>query len=227
MGCQAAEPERRVTAKTGISGFRLIRPVARKTGCRVRLLKKRGLPFVFSKYRRRKAFLQELFCFFILLNVLASFVWCIEITGNEKLDRVFLENALAANGIRTGVLKYRIDTRRAVDRMMLDVGRLSWISISNKGNEGKGRGKEREDLPEIVPRNITMRYRGAEGRHHQAGNRKGRYRDSIGRRYGEKGPGAHIRTCPVKGGGAAQARTRDRGPSWQGHEYEGESTGRT
>ena len=51
--------------------------------------------------------------------------WCIEITGNEKLDRVFLENALAANGIRTGVLKYRIDTRRAVDRMMLDVGRLS------------------------------------------------------------------------------------------------------
>ena len=148
------QAERRVTAKTGISGFRLIRPVARKTGCRVRLLKKRGLPFVFSKYRRRKAFFAGAVLFFILLNVLASFVWCIEITGNEKLDRVFLENALAANGIRTGVLKYRIDTRRAVDRMMLDVGRLSWISISIRGTKVKVEVREREDLPEIVPRHI-------------------------------------------------------------------------
>lgn len=146
--------ERRVTAKVGIGGFRLIRPVARKTGCRVRLLKKRGLPFVFSKYRRRKAFFAGAVLFFVLINVLASFVWSIEITGNEKLDTVFLENALAANGIKTGALKYRIDTRRAVDRMMLEIGRLSWISINIKGTKVKVQVRERKDIPEIVPRHI-------------------------------------------------------------------------
>lgn len=146
--------ERRVTAKVGIGGFRLIRPVARKTGCRVGLLKKRGLPFVFSKYRRRKAFFAGAVLFFVLINVLASFVWSIEITGNEKLDTVFLENALAANGIKTGALKYRIDTRRAVDRMMLEIGRLSWISINIKGTKVKVQVRERKDIPEIVPRHI-------------------------------------------------------------------------
>jgi len=148
------QSERRVTARMSISGFRLIRPVARKTGCRVRLLRKRGLPFVFSKYRRRKAFFAGAVLFFILINVLASFVWSIEITGNEKLDTVFLENALAANGIRTGALKYRIDTRRAVERMMLEIGRLSWISISIKGTKVKVEVRERGDIPEIVPRHI-------------------------------------------------------------------------
>ncbi|HPV01559.1 MAG TPA: sporulation protein YqfD [Clostridiales bacterium] len=148
------QSERRVTARMSISGFRLIRPVARKTGCRVRLLRKRGLPFVFSKYRRRKAFFAGAVLFFILINVLASFVWSIEITGNEKLDTVFLENALAANGIRTGALKYRIDTRRAVERMMLEIGRLSWISISIKGTKVKVQVRERGDIPEIVPRHI-------------------------------------------------------------------------
>ena len=92
--------------------------------------------------------------FFVLINVLASFVWSIEITGNEKLDTVFLENALAANGIKTGALKYRIDTRRAVDRMMLEIGRLSWISINIKGTKVKVQVRERKDIPEIVPRHI-------------------------------------------------------------------------
>jgi similar to stage IV sporulation protein len=146
--------ERRITAKMSINGFRLIRPVARKTGCRVRLLKKRGLPFVFSKYRRRKAFFAGAVLFFILLNLMASFIWSIEITGNEKLDTAFIENALADNGIKTGTLKYRIDTRSVVDRMMLEIGRLSWISIDIRGTKARVRIREREDIPEIVPRHI-------------------------------------------------------------------------
>jgi similar to stage IV sporulation protein len=148
------QKERRVTARMSISGFRLIRPVARKTGCKVRLLKKTGLPFVFNKYRRRKAFFAGAVLFFILLNVLASFVWSIEITGNERLDTAFLENALAENGIRTGAFKYRIDTRGAVDRMMLEIDRISWISISIKGTKVRVQIREREDIPEIVPRHI-------------------------------------------------------------------------
>ena len=148
------QKERRVTARMSISGFRLIRPVARKTGCKVRLLKKTGLPFVFNKYRRRKAFFAGAVLFFILLNVLASFVWSIEITGNERLDTAFLENALAENGIRTGAFKYRIDTRGAVDRMMLEIDRISWISISIKGTKARVQIREREDIPEIVPRHI-------------------------------------------------------------------------
>ncbi len=148
------QKEHRVTARMSISGFRLIRPVARKTGCRVRLLKKTGLPFVFNKYRRRKAFFAGAVLFFILLNVLASFIWSIEISGNERLETAFIEDVLAGNGIKPGRLKYGIDTRATVDRMMLEIGRISWISINIRGTKVKVQIREREDIPEIVPRHI-------------------------------------------------------------------------
>jgi similar to stage IV sporulation protein len=137
-----------------VKGFRLIRPVARKTGCRVRLLKKTGLPFVLNKYRRRKAFYAGAVLFLILVNVLSAFIWSIEISGNEELEQAFIEEALAENGIRTGVLKYRIDTDKAVTGMMLRIDKLAWISINIRGTKVRVDLRERIDVPEVVPRDI-------------------------------------------------------------------------
>ncbi len=137
-----------------VKGFKLIRPVARKSGCRVRLLKKTGLPFVFNRYRRRKAFFAGAVLFILLINFLASFIWSVEITGNNELGTEFIEDALERNGIRTGVLKYHIDTDSAVDSMMLEIDRLSWISINIRGTKVKVDVRERREMPEIVPRHI-------------------------------------------------------------------------
>jgi similar to stage IV sporulation protein len=137
-----------------VKGFRVIRPVAKKSGCRVRLLKKTGLPFVLNKYRRRKAFFAGAVLFLILINILASFVWSIEISGNSELEQALIEEALAESGIRTGVFKYRIDTDRAVTGMMLRMDKLAWISIDIRGTKVRVDLRERIDVPEIVPRDI-------------------------------------------------------------------------
>ena len=137
-----------------VKGFRHIRPVAKKAGCRVRLLKKTGLPFVLNKYRRRKAFFAGAVLFLILINFFASFVWSVEITGNRELDQDLIEEALAENGIRTGVFKYRIDTDRAVTGMMLRLEKLAWISIDIRGTKVRVDIRERIDVPEIIPRDI-------------------------------------------------------------------------
>ncbi|NLK86374.1 MAG: sporulation protein YqfD [Clostridiaceae bacterium] len=142
------------TMRMSVKGFRLIRPVARKTGCKVRLLKKTGLPFVFNKYRRRRAFFAGALLFLILINFLASFIWSVEISGNKELEQSVMEEALAENGIRTGVFKYRIDTDRAVTGMMLRLEKLAWISINIKGTKVKVDIRERKNMPEIVPRDI-------------------------------------------------------------------------
>ena len=146
--------ERLVTMRTTIKGFKLIRPVARKSGCKVRLLKKTGLPFIFNRYRRRKAFFAGAVLFIILLNLLASFVWSIEISGNNELQTEFIEKALDRHGIRTGAFKYRIDTDSAVDKMMMEIGKLAWISIELRGTKVKVEVRERRDPPQIVPKHI-------------------------------------------------------------------------
>jgi len=148
------QSKRLVTMRMTIKGFRLVRPAARKSGCRVRLLKKTGMPFVFNRYRRRKAFFAGAVLFILLINLLASFIWSIEIVGNNELETSFIEGMLESNGIRTGALKYGINTDRAVERMMLEIDKLSWISIYIRGTKVKVELRERRDIPEIVPRHV-------------------------------------------------------------------------
>lgn len=142
------------TMRMSVKSFKLIRPVAKKAKCRVRLLKKVGLPFLFNKYRRRKAFFAGAALFIALLFILSSFVWSIEIAGNKKLQSTELERALARNGVKTGMLKYKIDTDKAVTNMMLDVEELGWISIVVKGTKVKVDVRERSEMPIVVPRHI-------------------------------------------------------------------------
>lgn len=148
------QKEQLVTMKLSINGFKLLRPIARKTKCRVRLLKKIGLPFIFNRYRRRKAFFAGAILFVVLIYAMTSFIWSVEITGNKELQTSQLENVLAQHGIRAGVLKYRINTDSAVTGMLLDMKDISWISIVVRGTKVKIELRERIMVPEIVPKNV-------------------------------------------------------------------------
>jgi similar to stage IV sporulation protein len=141
-----------LTLKVSIKGFKLLRPVARKSRCRVRILKKKGLPFVLNRYRRRKAFVAGAALFIILTYILTSFVWAIELTGNKELDSRFILEKLENFGIKPGVLKYKIDTDKAVNNMIMEIDRLAWISISLKGTKVKVDLAERELPPKLIPK---------------------------------------------------------------------------
>jgi len=56
----------KMTLKVSIRGFKMLKPVAKKTGCRVKILEKRGLPFLLNRYRTGKLFYlvpQYLLCY--------------------------------------------------------------------------------------------------------------------------------------------------------------------
>jgi similar to stage IV sporulation protein len=139
-----------VTMRVSVKGFKLLRPVARKTKCRVRIVKKRGLPFLSNRYRKRKAFFAGAFLFILLMYIMTSFIWSVEITGNKELESGYVEKALAENGIRPGVLKYGIDTKKAVAGLMTDIRELAWVSIDVRGTKVKVQLKERKPLPQMV-----------------------------------------------------------------------------
>jgi len=145
------QSDRTLTMRMDIKGFRLIRPIARKAKCRVRLLKKTGMPFVLNRYRRRKAFFAGALLFIALIYVLSSFIWNVEITGNKKLETAQLEEMLARNGIKTGILKFGVDTDNVVSKIMLDAEDISWISITIHGTKAKVQVRERIPVPEIIP----------------------------------------------------------------------------
>jgi similar to stage IV sporulation protein len=138
----------------GIKDFKKIRPVAKKSKCKVRLLNKVGLPFIINKYRKRKLFFAGAFIFLALIIFLSSFIWNIEITGNDKIEASRLESELAQMGIKIGAFKFSINTDDAVNRIMLDSDDISWISIFIKGTKVCVELRERIPVPEIIPDDI-------------------------------------------------------------------------
>lgn len=140
-----------MSLKVSIRGFKMLRPVAKKTNCRVRIVKKRGLPFIFNKYKGRKFFVSGAVIFILLVYTLTSFIWVVEITGNKKLDTQYIMDKLASFGVKPGVLKYKVNTDKVVNDMMLDMGELGWISVLVKGTKVKVQIVERKTPPELVP----------------------------------------------------------------------------
>ncbi len=139
--------------RVSINGFKLLRPIAKKTKCRVRIVAKRGLPFILNKYRKRKTFIAGALIFLALLYTMTSFIWSIDITGNETLDNQLILDTLKENGIAAGTLKFGLDTRKAVSDIMLDMKELSWISLELKGTRLKVEIRERDPVPTVIPQN--------------------------------------------------------------------------
>lgn len=65
-----------------ISGFRRLKPIIRKTGTKVTIVRKSGLPFYLYQYRKRKLFFVGVFCCVFLIFGMSRYIWNIDITGN-------------------------------------------------------------------------------------------------------------------------------------------------
>lgn len=139
-----------MSMKISIKGFRMLRPVAKKTGCRVRIMGKRGFPFVLYRYKRRKTFIAGAMLFVFLFYFMSSFVWSIEVDGNEKLATETIMDRVYQLGVKPGVLKYRINPHDVASQLMFDINELSWVSVVIKGTKLKIEVSEGVEKPKLV-----------------------------------------------------------------------------
>lgn len=140
--------------KVSIPGFKMLRPVAGKTKCKVRIVKKKGMPFIINRYKRRKAFLIGGAAFFGIIYFLTSFIWAIEISGNEKIDTGLLLQRLDAMGVKLGTVKFGINTKKIASDLMIDIKELAWIGVTVKGTKLKVEVAERRQPPELIAKNV-------------------------------------------------------------------------
>ncbi len=145
------ESPKEATACVSIPGFFRMREASRKTGTRVRILRKRGLPLFLHRHRRRRAFWAGFLLFALIITLLSSFIWSIEIDGTEKIDKNIIRNALSSCGLDTGVIKYTIKASDIKEEMLKIMPELSWVWVEVKGTRAFVHVREKTPAPEIVP----------------------------------------------------------------------------
>jgi len=144
----------KMRVKISVRAFRRIRPIALRTKSRVRIYRRRGLPFVVHKYRRRRGILIGLCLFMAMMFYFSSFVSGVEITGVEHLDTQVIEEHLAEFGVGTGRWLRNIDEHVVQNQMMSAIPELAWIGINIQGSKIFVEVQERNIIPERIPEDV-------------------------------------------------------------------------
>ncbi len=143
-----------VQAKIGVADFDKALEIGKNHGCSIKAKRKRGIPFLIERYKKRKIFFILLLIVFILIIVLSKFIWNIEITGCEKVNGEEIINLAKENGLKVGKVKAEINTDDIVNKIRMERDDLAWIGIELKGTNAIIKVVEAEGKPDIVDENI-------------------------------------------------------------------------
>jgi len=141
-----------VIMKVSVKGFKLLRPCAKKTKCRVKIISKNGYPFLAHRYRKRKIFGAGFIFFVAVLYVMSSFLWLVEIEGNERISSETLIQFCQDRGLKTGAYKKGFDKNLLENELMLSFSDLSWVNITVTGTRAHIQVTETIPHQELVNR---------------------------------------------------------------------------
>lgn len=129
--------------------FRL-RPLVRRSGCRVRIVARLGLPFTWSRIRRRPTLLLTGLTIISFLYLSSFFVWHVEVKGNETLSTESILDQAARAGLRPWVWRPALNRDAIVRDMIIGLPALAWVGINFKGTKAVIEVVEKTLPPDIV-----------------------------------------------------------------------------
>jgi len=125
--------ENMVTVKIRPRDLKRLRPLLKKTGCRVKILHKAGAPFILLRGKRRKGLALGIAFFCATLYFLSLFVWQINIEGNSDVRTEEIRAVLENYGVKEGTRKKDLDLSGLERALLLEIDDLKWVGASVKG----------------------------------------------------------------------------------------------
>ena len=113
--------------------FRKLHPVKLRTGTKVRLLEKRGLPFLARRALKRPGLATGILVGMTLYVWLSGFYWCVEIAGDAPYAKSEILAAAEESGIFIGAKKADIDLPTAANHFIRTLPEVSWASFNSEG----------------------------------------------------------------------------------------------
>lgn len=137
----------------GIKDFKKLRKIAQKTKCRIKINRKRGLPFLLNKYKKRKIFGILLILVIVLILASSNYIWNIEIQieDGKQLDGIAQE--IQNEGLIVGKKKNKINSAEIIQNIRLKREDISWMGIEIKGTNAIVKLVKSKKAPDIIDEN--------------------------------------------------------------------------
>lgn len=137
-------------AKVKIKEFRQLKHIAKNTKCRIEITRKRGIPFILNRYRKRKIFAACLILIVLMLTITSNYVWNIEIITDGVLNKEEIISILEQEGLKVGKQKGKIDTKKVINNVRLNRNDIAWMGIKIEGTNAIVEIVRSEEKPQIV-----------------------------------------------------------------------------
>ena len=142
--------EIKLSFRARIQDFREIIKIAKKTKCKLKIKSKKGIPFIFQKYKKRKVFIFLLIIFISLIILSSNFVWNVEIQVEDNQVIENIEEDLKNSGLEVGKLKSKINTKDIINKVRLSRDDVAWMGIELKGTNAIVKLVKADEKPEVI-----------------------------------------------------------------------------
>lgn len=136
--------------RVGIHDFKLLREIAKKTKCKIKITSKRGLPFVLHRYKKRKIFFLLLIVMIILTMLSSNFVWNVDIREENGQELIGIAKDVDEAGLKIGQWKAKVDTKEIINKIRLKRKDIAWMGIELKGTNAIVKIVKAEEKPNII-----------------------------------------------------------------------------
>ena len=125
--------EEGVTCIVEMQDFFLLKGLRKKTGVKIHILEKKGLPFFLQRNKRRKIFLAGALFFIMMLSYLCGHLWNIQIEGNKRNSTQEILSFLNDRKIKPGIPRSSVNCGLIADAIREKYSDVAWVSVQLKG----------------------------------------------------------------------------------------------
>ncbi len=137
-----------ITACTDCSGYRKIRSAARKSGMRVKIKKKHGLPFFLDRHSHRAGIIIGICFCAASICILSTRIWSIDVIGNVRVPSDEITGVFEELGVKTGVSADAVDIKSVEIEALRRLPEISWLNINIDGSAAVIEVRETNNTPE-------------------------------------------------------------------------------
>lgn len=124
-------------------------PLLKKTGTRVRVIQKNGIPFYMPFMKKRVLFFMSLILCLGMLYMVTDYIWAIEFVGNLQISNEELKDFLDDEQIYYGMKKKNLDCEEIEKHLRAYFQNVTWTSIYFEGTKLYVEVKENEKTEPI------------------------------------------------------------------------------
>lgn len=135
--------DNKMSAVTDIKSYYKIRMVAKKSGMKVHIIKKHGLPFWMQRNRKRVGIVFGFVFLLVMTFFLSGRIWSVNVVGNKNISEENIINVFEELGVKTGIKNENLNPKEISRNALKKMDDLMWNAVNVKGCKATIEVKER------------------------------------------------------------------------------------